>query len=111
MSGANTNTNTGTDRPKVLLSDDAVPQRVTGAVEAEVDGERILLAPKDFSYFGLTGAAAAVWDGIDGAVSVGSLVGRLEDEFSAEPGQIRNDTLEFLDALMAAGLIELPSQD
>jgi hypothetical protein len=96
------------DRPTVVMSDDARPQRIPGAVEAEVDGERILLAPKDFSYFGLTGSAAAVWDGIDGDVTVGELVSRLEEDFEAEVGQVRSDTLSFMDALMAAGLIELP---
>lgn len=99
------------DRPTVVVSDDVAPQRVAGAVEAEVDGERILLAPRDFSYFGLTGAAAAVWDGIDGQTTVGTLIDNLELEFEAEAGRIRSDTLRFLDALMAAGLVELPSED
>ena len=42
------------------VTDNRVPVRTVGAVEAEVDGERILLSPKDFAYFGLTGAGAPV---------------------------------------------------
>jgi hypothetical protein len=97
-------------RPTVELSDEDVPHRVTGAVEAVVDEARILLAPRDFSYFGLTGCAGAVWDGIDGETNVGALISGLEAEFTAEPGEVRRDTLRFLDALMAAGLVAL-SQD
>ena len=84
--------------------------RSTGTVEAEVDGERVLLSPKDFSYFGLAGAGAPVWDLIDGEASVDAIVAALEAEFMAEPGVIRHETLEFVDALLAAGLIEVVGQ-
>ena len=89
------------------LTDDLVLQRVTGAVEAEVDGDRILLSPKDFSYFGLQGTGAPVWDLIDGERSVGEIIAELEDAYAAEEGAIRADTLEYLDALVAAGLAEV----
>lgn len=80
--------------------------RAQGAVEAEVDGERILLSPRDFSYFGLTGSGSYVWDLIDGSRSIDQIVGSLEEEFEAEDGAIRTDVLEFVDALVAAGLAD-----
>ena len=52
------------------MLDSQIPSRTQGSIEAEVDGERILLSPKDFSYFGLTGTGAPVWDLIDGDRSV-----------------------------------------
>ena len=89
------------------MTDLRIPTRVVGAVEAEVDGERILLSPKDFSYFGLTGTGAPVWDLIDGTRSVDVIITDLEGQFEAPDGQIRAETNEFIDALAAAGLIDL----
>lgn len=84
---------------------DPVLVRVVGAVEAEVDGERILLSPKDFSYFGLAGAGAPVWDKIDGTRRLSEIVAALESEFAAEPGVIDRETRAFVQALAAAGLV------
>jgi hypothetical protein len=90
------------------FADSSVPTRATGAVQAEVDGELILLSPKDFSYFGAVGSGGPVWDLIDGQRSVGDIIGALEAQYTAEPGVIRAETTEFIDALQAAGLIEFP---
>ena len=86
------------------LTGATVLTRATGAVEAEVDGERILLSPLDFSYFGLSGSGSHVWDLIDGQRSLDEIVDALEAEFEAEDGLIRSDVMEFVDALVAAGL-------
>ena len=98
-------TQTPTDDVAIDLASDPVLVRVVGAVEAEVDGERILLSPKDFAYFGLAGAGAPVWDRIDGASRLSEIVAALEGEFTAEPGVIRGETEEFVQALAGAGLI------
>lgn len=86
--------------------DDSVPTRVVGAVQAEVDGELILLSPKDFSYFGAAGTGGPVWDLVDGTRTVGQIISELEGQYEAEPGVIRAETVEFIDALRAAGLVE-----
>lgn len=89
------------------MLDSQIPSRTQGSIEAEVDGERILLSPKDFSYFGLTGTGAPVWDLIDGDRSVAAIVAELERQYEAAPDVIRNETEEFLDALASSGLVEL----
>lgn len=89
------------------IGDVVIPRRVTGAVQAEVDGELTLLSPKDFSYFGAAGTGDKVWALVDDERSVGEIVAALEGEYKAEPGVIRTQTLEFLEALQAAGLIAL----
>ena len=94
------------DQTRAVTSD-SIPSRAQGAVEAEVDGDRILLSPTDFSYFGLTGAGAPVWDLIDGERSVAVIVAALETQFDAPEGVIASESLNFIDALHAAGLIEL----
>ena len=64
-----------------------VPRRVVGAVEAEVDGELVLLSPADFGYFGAEGSGAEIWALVDGEHSV--------------------DVVDFVTALAAAGLVEV----
>lgn len=88
------------------ITDDLVPVRASGAVEAEVDGELILLSPSDFSYFGAAGTGAPVWELVDGQRSVGGIVAELEAKYEAPEGVIRAETLEFIEALEAAGLVE-----
>ncbi len=79
--------------------------RAVGAVEAEVDGERILLSPTDFSYFRLGGAGAPVWDKIDGVRTIEQIVSELESEFAGDLGTIRQETQRFIEALAEAGLV------
>lgn len=89
----------------ISFHDGSVPTRVTGTVQAEVDGELILLSPSDFSYFGALGTGGPVWEMVDGQRTVGGLIAELETRYTADPGVIRAETIEFLDALRAAGLI------
>lgn len=89
------------------VTDEQIPVRVSGAVQAEVDGELILLSPKDFTYFGAEGAGGPVWELIDGKRSAGAIVAELEGSFDADPGVIRADTFAYLETLTVAGLIEL----
>ena len=89
------------------LAGSAVPRRVDRVVQAEVDGELVLLSPKDFAYFGTTGAGDPVWALIDGLRTFDEIVDALEQRFSAEPGVIRTQTSDFIDALVAAGLVDV----
>jgi hypothetical protein len=90
------------------MPDLRIPTRIIGSVDADVDGQRVVLSPKDFAYFGIEGSGAPVWDLIDGVRTVDDIVAALESEFEAPgapDGTIRAETLAFLDSLVAAGLV------
>lgn len=87
------------------LATDPVLVRATGAVESEVDGERVLLSPKDFAFFSLAGTGVAVWDMVDGTRRFSTIVSELEQRYDAAPGLIRRETARFVQALAGAGLI------
>ncbi len=89
------------------IAGSAVPRRADRVVQAAVDGELVLMSPKDFAYFGTAGAGDPVWELIDGERSVDQIVAELEARFVADPGVIRTQTLSFIDALVAAGLATL----
>ena len=84
-----------------------VPQRVERVVQAEVDGDLVLMSPKDFGYFGTQGTGDLVWSLIDGRRSIDAIVADLESRYSAEPGVIAAQTTEFISALISAGLVRL----
>jgi Coenzyme PQQ synthesis protein D (PqqD) len=85
-----------------------IPIRAHGVIEAEVDHQRVLMSPTDYSYFGLTGTGARVWDMIDGAISVDLMVDGLVVEYEAQPDVIRHDVLDFLSGLQSAGFLAEP---
>lgn len=89
----------------ISFHDGSVPTRTTGTVQAEVDGELILLSPEDYSYFGAQGTGGPVWEMIDGQRTVGQIIAELETAYSAQSGVIRAETVDFIDALRAAGLV------
>lgn len=87
------------------MNGDRVLLRHAEALEAEVDGQRVLMSPKGFTYFGLVDTGALVWDRIDGQTSVGALVSSLAAEFETDVAQVRDDVAQFVSALDAAGLL------
>lgn len=93
--------------PESGISEGVVLRRADGVIEAEVDGEQILLSPKDMSYFGLRNTGGPVWAMIDGQRSVAEVIAALQEQFEGDADDIRDQTLEFLDALVASGLAEV----
>jgi hypothetical protein len=87
------------------VNDERILARHPDALEAEVDGQRVLMSPKDFAYFGLVDTGALVWDRIDGTTSLDDLVTALAVEFKADQAQVRHDVVDFVSALEAAGLV------
>lgn len=87
------------------MNADTVLVRNPDVVEAEVDGQRVLMSPKDYSYFGLVGTGALVWDRIDNTMTVAQMASALAQEFSTPEDTVLTDVSEFVSALNAAGLL------
>lgn len=81
-------------------------RRVAGVVEAEIDGERVLLAPATLAYFSLNQVGARVWDliGSEGR-SLPGLVDVLVAEFDVDPATCRRDVSDFVEAATTAGVL------
>ncbi len=91
------------------MSGDRILIRHPDALEAEVDGQRVLMSPKDYSYFGLVDTGALVWDRIDGTTTIDDLARALSSEFGADLEEVRVDIDEFVSALDVAGLLRSTS--
>lgn len=83
-------------------------KRLDGVVEADIDGERVLLAPSSLSYFGLNGVGARVWDhiGSDGIES-DTLIDSLLAEFDVDRETCSQDVDGFLKAATKAGTLTI----
>lgn len=75
-------------------------------VQAAVDGELVLMSPKDFAYFGTAGVGDAIWELVDGQRSVDQIVALLEARYAAGESLIRTQACDFIEALVAAGLVQ-----
>jgi hypothetical protein len=87
------------------LTDATVLTRATGAVQATVDGDLVLMSPADFHYFGADGTGPVIWDLIDGVRTWGEILQALGERFDGDPAVIRAESAQFVDALRAAGLL------
>lgn len=87
------------DRSRVVV-------RRPDVLEAEVDGERVVMSGTTYTYFGLADTGLLIWERLDGSTSLGEIVTALTEEFSADEAQIWADVVEFVGALEAADLIE-----
>lgn len=82
-------------------------KRVAGVVQAEVDGERVLLAPSSLGYFGLNAVGAHVWDLLEqGPQGVSDLVSALVAEYDVDDATCHADVTQFLVTASDAAVIE-----
>jgi hypothetical protein len=88
------------------LSLDSVVVRRGEPLTAPVDGELVMLDPRQSRYFGLDSIGHRVWDLIEQPRSVGALCSELQDEFEVAAETCRADVLAFLEQLEDAELIE-----
>jgi len=85
--------------------DDRV-RRTTKAAWQELDGETVLLVSAEEKLLGLNAVAGRIWQLADGTRTVAAIVQSIDREFTGVGSALREDTLSFVDRLVARGLIE-----
>jgi hypothetical protein len=86
---------------------DAVVVRSGDPVEAEVDGDVVMMSIGRGKYYGLDSVGTRVWQMIGSPTRVSSICERLRSEFDVDEATCERDVLEFLNGLAAEGLIEV----
>lgn len=74
-------------------------------VSQEVDGEAVLVDPKQGMVRVLNAAGALIWDQIDGRRTVADLAAALTDEYAIETARAQTDTLDFCTSLIERGAL------
>lgn len=81
--------------------------RTTSALDAEIDGEVILLSVEQSSVFGLGPVGTRIWHLVDRAIRVDDLCATLVREFAVTPETCIEQVNEFLNELLSEGLVEV----
>jgi hypothetical protein len=74
-------------------------------VYTELDGEAVLLNVESGIYFGLDAIGTRIWSLIGEGVPDEQIHMRLLEEYDVAPEQVRADVADFIDALVAQGLV------
>ncbi|KPK42168.1 MAG: hypothetical protein AMJ78_03450 [Omnitrophica WOR_2 bacterium SM23_29] len=70
-----------------------------------IDGEALVVSPKDSLIYPLNGIATRIWELLDGKRSVSDISSIICDEFEGDTAVIQKDVVDFIQDLLKAGLI------
>lgn len=76
-------------------------------VEANIDGETVMMSIDSGEYFGLDPIATKIWNDIESRQKVTAICERLQNDFDVSPEQCQTDVLNFLNALSEKSIIEI----
>ena len=82
------------------------PKRSENVAWRTIVDKALLVNPKDSFIYPLNTVATRIWELMDGKTSTGDIIKRLCEEFEQEEDAIQEDTMEFLEELKKANLIE-----
>lgn len=71
-----------------------------------IDGEALVVSPRDSLVYPLNGVATRIWELFDGKKTVSDITSIICDEFDADEMTIRNDIIDFIKDLSKAELIK-----
>jgi coenzyme PQQ synthesis protein D (PqqD) len=80
--------------------------RTTKAAWQDLDGETVLLLAADEKLLGLNTVAGRIWQLADGTRSVAAIARTIGSEFEGGGRELDQDTLGFVNELVARGLLE-----
>ena len=90
-----------------MLSMDTVVVRCSEAITREVDGELVMLDPRQSIYFSLDSIGRRIWDLLEQPQQIDALCRILGEEFDAPAVTCRADVLAFLAQLADADLVSI----
>lgn len=79
--------------------------QASGALTADIEDEVVIMAPTVEQYVALEAIGKQIWSQIATPCRIGTICDALAAEYDASRATIENDVLEFLEPLLAAGLV------
>ena len=90
-----------------IIQIDTVITRSNDILQAELDGEVIMIGLEQSNYYGLGSVGSRIWELLEQPPTMGELLARLQEEYSIDQETCEKDTLVFLDDLLDHGLISV----
>lgn len=91
----------------IQINPDSIVCWSSAPVATEVNDEVILMNLDRDRCYGLGSTGSDIWRRLRTPIRVSDLSSQLEDEYTAQPGQIESDLLRTLRQFAAEGLIEV----
>jgi hypothetical protein len=89
-----------------VLTDDVRLARAEGLVASEVNGETVVLSIESGHFYHLNATGSRIWSHVDAPMTFGDLCAAMRAQFAVEADQCRRDVTEFVDKMIAQGLLE-----
>ena len=86
---------------------DCVIARTDGCISADLEQELVAMSPEMDAYYAMDSVGKSIWALLAEPRSVVSLCEQLEQIYEVSPAKCREDVVEFLERLRAAGLIRV----
>ena len=84
-----------------------VDERIQALINAELDGELVMLSIERGQYYGLADVAKRIWELIAMPIDVSVLCDQLLMEFDVERAICEREVMEFLTQLLSEGMIRV----
>ena len=90
---------------KITLS--SIAQRKTDIVDANIDGETVMMSIENGEYYGLDTVASDIWAMLEMPIQVESICQRLMTDYDVSKETCITDVLQFLNQLQENEIIEV----
>lgn len=89
------------------LCSESIVKVSSAPLSTELNGERVLLDPRSGRYFALNPVGAVIWKTAAAPTSVHAICAAIMREYEVDFENCLKDTMELIDSLFEAGLIEI----
>ena len=89
------------------LDESSVVVRSSTVLDADIDGELVMMSIERGEYYGLDAIGSDIWGLLEKPLAVKDLCSRLEESYDVGPEDCRRDVVAFLETLLADGSLEL----
>jgi len=89
------------------VSADCIVERSPDIIAAEVDQDLVMVSIENGFYYGTSNVGREIWETIEQPKKVSDLIEELTASYNVDPEICREQTLSFLEQLLAEGLVEV----
>jgi len=93
--------------PDSALEPQMQVRRIGDVLDADIDGELVMMNIEQGRYFGLNQTGTRIWALLAQPVVISDLCDKLTAEFSVPPKQCEHEVVAFLETLLIRGLLQV----
>lgn len=89
------------------LNIDSIVQRHSHLISAEVDQDIVMVNVESGFYYGISDVAREIWDALENPARISDLIESLSADYDIDRSTCEEQTLSFLEALLAERLLQV----